>query len=497
MQKPFVSILLPTYNYERYLPQSIASCLAQSYDGPLELVIVDNASSDNSREVIKSFDDPRIRLVENPATLSMFGNCNKALSLARGEIVKFIFSDDLLAETAVERMVAAFGDPRVQLVFCSAKIIDAEGRHTRTHRPYPQSKYLPGRDEARRCVMRGNYIGAPSAVAFRAGAAGRAGGGFNEALQFHADQEMWVRILLDGDGYFLSDPLASTREHDGSETRRLERTRQVESETRKFITCCLQNERIRSLLSESEVRELNERREGLAATRDAGPGPHSARVRIKGSVKRLVEGTPLYGPLLGLRQSQLRRRAEENEVAEWERGGRPAPPPHLVKERVLRRYAKRYGLGVLVETGTYLGDMVEAMKPYFDKIYSIELSEELYERAKARFDGDGHVELINGDSGKVLGEVMKGLTRPALFWLDGHYSAGITAKGETDTPVYEELRQILEARPLGHVVIIDDARLFGSDPDYPTVEALKEFVGSRSEGVIQVEDDSIRIVLRG
>jgi hypothetical protein len=218
---------------------------------------------------------------------------------------------------------------------------------------------------------------------------------------------------------------------------------------------------------------------------------------MKEFIRRLIKRTPLYRPLLELRQGQLRRRAEESEVAEWERRGRPAPPPHLVKRRVLQQYAEQYGLRVLVETGTYLGDTVEAMKHRFDKIYSIELSEELFRRAKERFAGEGHIELINGDSGKVLEEVMKELTRPALFWLDGHYSEGITAKGETDTPICEELKHILNARPLGHVVIIDDARAFGSDSAYPTIEELKEFVGSKRECTITVEDDSIRIVLRG
>jgi hypothetical protein len=224
---------------------------------------------------------------------------------------------------------------------------------------------------------------------------------------------------------------------------------------------------------------------------------------MKEFIGRLLRRSPLYHPLLHLRQGQLRlrskklrRRAEESEVAEWERRARPAPPPHLVKQKVLRRYADQYGLRVLVETGTYLGDMVEAQKRYFDRVYSIELSEELFRKTKQRFASERHITLIHGDSGKALEGVMKELTQPALFWLDGHYSAGITAKGETDTPVCEELKHILNARPLDHVIIIDDARLFGSDPTYPTIEELREFVGSKRESIITIEDDSIRIVLR-
>jgi len=74
----------------------------------------------------------------------------------------------------------------------------------------------------------------------------------------------------------------------------------------------------------------------------------------------------------------LTRNREGDALAEWERQGRPVPPPHVAKQRVLREYAERYHLKIFVETGTYRGDMVEAMKHLFHKIYSIELSDTLF-----------------------------------------------------------------------------------------------------------------------
>ena len=59
-----------------------------------------------------------------------------------------------------------------------------------------------------------------------------------------------------------------------------------------------------------------------------------------------------------------------------------------------------------------------------------------------------NVELLHGDSGTELGNVMNKINQPALFWLDGHYSAGVTAKGDKDTPIYEELVCILNAPDL-------------------------------------------------
>ncbi len=92
------------------------------------------------------------------------------------------------------------------------------------------------------------------------------------------------------------------------------------------------------------------------------------------------------------------------------------------------------------ETGTYLGDMVEVQLHEFDKVISIELSQDLYDRARLRSRRNPNVQLHRGDGGKVwLHKVVPALKEPALFWLDGHYSHGITARGEKDCPIFEEL----------------------------------------------------------
>lgn len=196
--------------------------------------------------------------------------------------------------------------------------------------------------------------------------------------------------------------------------------------------------------------------------------------------------------------SQLRNWAvmvmQKNQFSRWEKEGKPVPPPHLVKQRALLEYSKKYNLQILVETGTYYGDMVEAMKHDFDKIYSIELSRALFEKAQKRFKGMKHIELIWGDSGTELMSLTARLNQPTLFWLDGHYSAEETAKGDQETPVIGELQHILDAPDRGHVIIIDDARCFGTDPAYPTIEELTTFIKSSRPNVdISIQDDSIRI----
>ncbi|MCW3073842.1 MAG: hypothetical protein JWP69_911 [Flaviaesturariibacter sp.] len=185
----------------------------------------------------------------------------------------------------------------------------------------------------------------------------------------------------------------------------------------------------------------------------------------------------------------------KKEHTKWEALGTPFPPSHLLKQKKLLRIAKQYHLSVLVETGTFLGDMVFAMEPHFKTIYSIELSKEFHAQAQKRFRNSAKVRLVFGDSAKKLKEVVAELNEPALFWLDGHYSGGTTAKGDKECPVYEELESIFSSS-LHHVIIIDDARLFIGKNDYPTFPELTSFVkGYHAEATLSIENDSILITL--
>lgn len=182
-------------------------------------------------------------------------------------------------------------------------------------------------------------------------------------------------------------------------------------------------------------------------------------------------------------------------LQEWERRGKPVPPPHIVKQQAIGAFQKKHGCDTLVETGTFLGDMVFAQLPNFKKIYSIELGIGLYKKAVARFKKYPQVTLLQGDSGVVLNDIIKRLTAPAIFWLDGHYSAGITAKGDKESPIFEELKAIF-AFEVRHILLIDDARLFNGTGDYPSIKELSDFiVTQRPNATIEVNDDVIRIEL--
>ena len=181
----------------------------------------------------------------------------------------------------------------------------------------------------------------------------------------------------------------------------------------------------------------------------------------------------------------------DEQLSEWERNGRPFPPPHIIKQMAIEDYKNKFHTEILVETGTYLGDMVEAQRDHFKKIYSIELSEKLFNKAQKRFKDQLHIKILHGDSGIVLNKLMDEIDKPALFWLDGHYSGGITAKGEKECPVPEELNTILKSS-LPHIILIDDARLFNGTHDYPTIEQIAEIIRSNNRQYsVEIKNDII------
>lgn len=178
----------------------------------------------------------------------------------------------------------------------------------------------------------------------------------------------------------------------------------------------------------------------------------------------------------------------------WLRKGCTGPAPPPVKRQIIKAYLQRHQIRGFVETGTHLGDtLAHIAQDNRISCCSIELDMNLYESASVRFRNQANIRVFHGDSGEVLPAIIKELSGPTLFWLDGHYSGGVTAQGESDTPISKELLAILDSRIKGNVILIDDARCFDGTNDYPFLDELLAIVRRHSEYDIEVSADIIRL----
>jgi len=223
-------------------------------------------------------------------------------------------------------------------------------------------------------------------------------------------------------------------------------------------------------------------------------GAQSVRLRgvkyMKRRFKNLFERTTFLGTLARRR----RDRRMELQYADWVNKGSVLPMPHLGKRNVLLEYITRFEPRVFIETGTYTGHMVYAMLNKFKEIYSIELDYTLAEKAKMKFMGYRNVHIIQGDSAQVLPVILEKVSQPCLFWLDARYSGGKTAKGELETPIMRELSFILNHPVAGkHILLIDDARCFTGQNDYPALGSLETLIKeNHPDWIFEVKDDIIR-----
>jgi hypothetical protein len=197
-----------------------------------------------------------------------------------------------------------------------------------------------------------------------------------------------------------------------------------------------------------------------------------------------LQRTPLYGAYKAI--------GHYPDYWYWILRGRPPRSPHLLKQKVVREYGEKYGLKTFVETGTYYGEMVAAMKSHFDRIYSIEYVPGLAERATRKFVRDQHVRIFCGDSRAVIPEILALLNAPALFWLDAGYY-GWVGKRTDDQRLSAELDAILSHR-YKHVILLDDARGLTGLDGIPSVDDVRAQVESKfPQRAIEVKYDIMRI----
>lgn len=219
---------MPAFNAERWISQAIESALAQTWTD-FELVVSDNASTDSTLDIVRSYNDPRIRVEPSDRNIGLTPNHNRVIRLSKGRYVKFLHADDVLAPTCVEEMVGlALEDDGIGLVFAPREnvIYDAQGDEwtrvtSRDHEHLgPPDRINDGRALFLPLLLdefEHNWIGEPSAVLISREAL-ESCGLLNRFVQQAIDLELWLRVILRFRVGFIDRPLCVYRMHQQSIT---------------------------------------------------------------------------------------------------------------------------------------------------------------------------------------------------------------------------------------------------------------------------------------
>ena len=209
---PSVSVCIPVYRGEEFLAETIRSVLDQTYRD-FELVVLDNASPDDSGRIARSFGDHRIRVETNLTTLPQPENWREAVRLCRAPLIKLMCADDLLHPRCLEYQVGPMeADPGLAVVAARRHMIDERSRVLVPRRGLIGLTGVRSSVEVARHVVRSgaNPIGEPGGVLFRR-AHYFAVGGWRPDHRFVMDLDLWIRLLQHGEFLGLPETLAAFR----------------------------------------------------------------------------------------------------------------------------------------------------------------------------------------------------------------------------------------------------------------------------------------------
>ena len=212
---PKVSICIPTYNTARYLPEAIESVLMQDFTD-FELVICDNASTDETPQICRSYKDSRIRYERFTDLTNQAGNFNRCLDQACGEFITLLHADDrFLPGFVADRAQRLSVDPQLGFVFGAVQIVDATGAVVSTKSQWQENRiFRPG--ELFELLLSGCLVCPPSLMVRKSCVA--SAGSFRTDLTWGHDWEWTIRLAEKNAAYYVCEPLAAYREHDASGT---------------------------------------------------------------------------------------------------------------------------------------------------------------------------------------------------------------------------------------------------------------------------------------
>jgi hypothetical protein len=534
MSSPAVSVVMSVFNGEKFLSEAIDSVLGQSFR-EFEFVIIDDGSTDSTADILSKYElvDSRIRVLRD-GKRGRSAALNLGINVAGGKYVAILDADDVAAPRRLEEQADFMErNPKVGVLGGAFELMSDSGRSINIIRhpledaeirsvilrynPICHSSAMLRKDLA---LALGGYRCAfePSEdydLWLRMSERSRLANLHDVLVRYriHSNQ-LSVRKLERQTLCVLVASAAAEQRRSGGLDRLVdvqEITPQIveslgvtpQKTYRAFVEAYTSwISQVKGIYSEATL-ELIEKLTQLSRSGPVEPGIlagawlTAARIHFKqkqparalvfaGRALSLMPRTTLrvglWYPLLnftrpvrhalGLRQKSAKATdilREDCAYKDWAEREFAVPSPHFVKQKVLLRNGLRDA--TWVETGTYMGDTTNALSQVAKMVYSIEPEPTLFSKAEQRFSNTSNVKIINGLSEDVLPRLLPTLNGDVCFWLDGHYSAGITFKGPQETPIVEELSAIEKnlARMSKFVVMIDDVRCF--DPRKPEFSA--------------------------
>jgi hypothetical protein len=211
-RRPAISVLIPAYNAERYVLQSVQSVLAQTYED-YELIVVNDASTDRTLEILSSVRDCRLLVLNNPSNLGIVGSLNRAMSEASGRYIARMDADDLCLPTRFARQVAFLDyNPQTMLVCTEQSVLERGQVRFSRQQADPDPKVL------RWMLHVSNPIGHPSTM-FRAQVVTELSAYLREEFKYAEDFDFLHRVLRVGEIAALPEYMTIYRQHDQNLTR--------------------------------------------------------------------------------------------------------------------------------------------------------------------------------------------------------------------------------------------------------------------------------------
>jgi GT2 family glycosyltransferase len=220
MRRPWLTVLMPTYNGAAYLAAALESIAAQK-DNDIEILALDDGSTDETLRVLRNYAGQLpVQIVERGRVGSWVANTNYGLSLARGEFVSFLHQDDCWLPGRLAALKAQVAlHPSVVLYLHASVFIDARARRLGVWRcPLPHTYRPLPPDRVRERLLVQNFIAIPAPL-FRREEALRVGG-LDEGLWYTADWDLWLKLAVLGETLYDPQPRACFRVHALSQTMR-------------------------------------------------------------------------------------------------------------------------------------------------------------------------------------------------------------------------------------------------------------------------------------